>query len=494
MVTSIFPAYSKTDSGFYPIGMAKMKLINHSMRLLLLGAFSILFVGQVSPSLAQRAVTVDQQAPRHAGEFVVPINKSQVLRLNIPYEDIAIGNPKIADVLPLTDRQIYVLGKSVGSTNLLVYGENKILLAVIDLVISYDVFGLKKRMFDIMPKEKIEIRAVGNSIVLSGIASSAAALTRAIAIARAFAPANRVTNLLRVEGSQQVLLAVKFAEVQRTAAKDLGITTTVAGQRIGNEIKFTLGTGSAAGNFATSIANSAAVGTFNFAVGSLAVAMDFLETKGLSKTLAEPNLMALSGDTAEFLAGGEFPIQNTVVSSGGGSTEETEFKQFGISLSFTPTVLESGLINLIVRPEVSSIDTTLGTSTIPGLKTRRASTTIELRDGQSFAIAGLLQNDFGSSVSQYPWLGDIPILGALFRSSGFNRLETELVILVTVYLVKSSPAGTLSTPVDNFLPPGDLGFFVFGQMEAPGSRLPRGGGAIGKAAGGISGNYGHIIK
>ncbi len=477
-----------------------MKLISHSMRLLFLGVFSILFVGQVSPSLAQRAVTVDQQAPRHAGEFVVPVNKSQVLRLNIPYEDIAIGNPKIADVLPLTDRQIYVLGKAVGSTNLLVYGENKQLLAVIDLVISYDVFGLKKRMFDIMPKEKIDIRAVGDAIVLSGTASSAASLTRAVAIAGAFAPAKQVTNLLRVEGSQQVLLAVKFAEITRSAAKDLGIKTTIAGQRIGREVTFSLDPGPAAGKFATTVLNAAAVGSFNFAVGSLAVAMDFLETKGVVKTLAEPNLMAMSGDTAEFLAGGEFPIRTTTTTSGGGQSESVEFKEFGISLSFTPTVLESGLINLIVTPEVSSIDTTLsGGSTAsiddpPGLKTRRASTTIELRDGQSFAIAGLLQNDFSNNINQYPWLGDIPILGALFRSSGFSRNETELVVLVTVYLIKSSPAGTLATPTDNYLPPSDLGLFLYGQMEAPGSRLPKGGSAMGKPPGGISGKYGHIIK
>ncbi len=474
-----------------------MKLIKLAMRALLLGVFSILLGGQVSPSLAQRAVTVDQQAPRHAGEFVVPMNKSQVLRLNLPYEDIAIGNPKIADVLPLTDRQIYVLGKSVGSTNLLVYGENKSLLAVIDLVVSYDVIGLKKRLFDIMPKEKIEVRAVGDSIVLSGMASSASGISRAVTIAGAFAPEAKVNNLMKVAGSQQVLLQVKFAEITRTAAKDLGIKTTIAGQSIGNDVSFTLGPGPAAGAFATTVANTAAVGTLAVTIADLAVEMDALETKGVVKTLAEPNLLVLSGETAEFLAGGEFPVPVVEdIASGDdvNSSISIEFKKFGVGLSFTPTVLETGLINLKVNPEVSSLDRTvgftIGDGSVPTIKTRRASTTIELRDGQSFAIAGLLQNDFTNNISQYPWLGDIPILGALFRSSGFARSETELVILVTVHLVKSSPAGTLSTPTDNYLPPSDLGFFLYGQMEAPGSRLPK----SGKAAGGISGNYGHIIK
>lgn len=487
-----------------------MKLIRHTMRCLLLGVFSILLVGQVSPSLAQRAVTVDQQAPRHAGEFVVPINKSQVLRLNIPYEDIAIGNPKIADVLPLTDRQIYVLGKEVGSTNLLVYGENKSLLAVIDLVISYDIIGLKRRLFDIMPKEKIEVRAVGDSIVLSGVASSAAGLSRAVAIANAFAPKDKVSNLMRVAGSQQVMLAVRIAEIKRTAVKELGLN--VAGKLGSTFGNFTLSTGirpvgtglaldfiNGAGKTITTDGTKFASGFFNRS--NWGAIFDILETKGIVKTLAEPNLIALSGDTAEFLAGGEIPIPVLEdISSGDDITSSitVEFKKFGVGLSFTPTVLEDGLINLKVNPEVSTIDTTnsflIGVTNIPTIVTRRASTTVELRDGQSFAIAGLMTNDVTNNITQFPWLGDIPILGALFRSSDFTRSETELVILVTVYLVKSSPAGTLATPTDNFMPPSDLGFFLYGQLEAPGSRLPKGGGSVGKAAGGISGSYGHIIK
>jgi pilus assembly protein CpaC len=227
---------------------------------------------------------------------------------------------------------------------------------------------------------------------------------------------------------------------------------------------------------------------------SMTVAFDALEAKGLVKTLAEPTLVALSGDTADFLAGGEFPIP---VDQGDNSIS-VEFKEFGVSLAFTPTVLDDGLINLAISVEESTIDTrpnaptiTLGIGTrTPSLLTRRANTTIELRDGQSFAIAGLLQDDFSDTVEQVPWIGDLPILGTLFRSSSYRRGETELVILATPRLVKPTPAGSLATPTDNFVPPSDIEFFLFGQMEGPESGI----GPLGSGAGGIDGSYGHIIK
>ena len=227
------------------------------------------------------------------------------------------------------------------------------------------------------------------------------------------------------------------------------------------------------------------------------VLLNALEQKGLTKTLAEPNLIALSGDTASFLAGGEFPIE--VVQSGdtvgGDATITIEFKEFGVSLAFTPTVLDDGLINLVVTPEVSALDLSrTPPGGVPGLTTRRATTTVELRDGQSFAIAGLLQDDFSDTIDQIPLLGDIPVLGALFRSSQVKKNETELVIMVEVHLVKPAPIGSLATPADNFIPPSEADIWLFGRVEAPGSGIPRDGGLAMKGAGGIEGHYGHIIK
>jgi pilus assembly protein CpaC len=313
---------------------------------------------------------------------------------------------------------------------------------------------------------------------------------------------------MSVKGSQQVMLSIRFSEMSRAVAKsidfstaildnDFAIITGLTGLNpatlLGGSIGGPLGAIAAANESGTR-GFATGVGTQSFGSTTLALAFDALEAKGLVKTLAEPTLVALSGDTADFLAGGEFPIpvaqdDNTI---------SVEFKEFGISMAFTPTVLDNGLINLAISVEESAIDTRpnapqievgIGSGT-PSLVTRRANTTIELRDGQSFAIAGLLQDDFADTVEQVPWLGDVPILGALFRSSAYRRGETELVILATPRLVQPSPAGSLASPSDNFVPPSDVDFFLFGRMEAPESGI----GPLGAGAGGIDGSYGHIIK
>ncbi|MCH9052270.1 MAG: type II and III secretion system protein family protein [Proteobacteria bacterium] len=489
--------------------------LNKAARSLLLGfGVVVLLVGVLTfRSLAQPAVTVEILTPGHAGEFIVPLNKSQILRLNVPYTDLSIGNPKIADVLPITTKQIYVLGKEVGLTNLLVYGEEGALLAVLDLVITYDVEGLKQRLFELLPNEKIGVRAVGNSVVLSGTVSKGKRISQVLAIAERFAP-KQIVNMLTLKGSQQVMLAVRFVEISRDTSKKLGLRTNNLGA--GGPFTFSTGrfgtldagedagTGADLGVTLVPLVSQLLSGlpflNASFNAFSHQIIFDALESKGLVKTLAEPNLMALSGETASFLAGGEFPIP-VVESVGEGGTEASvEFKSFGIVLSFTPTVLENGRINLVVTPEVSTLDFSIGVTIrgtdVPGLKTRRATTTIELGDGQSFTIAGLLQNNFSSNVGQIPWLGDLPIIGALFRSSEFIRNETELVIVVTPYLVKPAKAGTVIGAADLYKPPSDVDLFVFGRIDAPGSGMPQAGQSMSGAqgGGGISGPYGHIIK
>jgi pilus assembly protein CpaC len=341
-----------------------------------------------------------------------------------------------------------------------------------------------------MPEEKIEIRTANGAVVLSGTVSGASTMDKILAVAERFAP-GLVTNLMSVEGSQQVMLKVRFVEMKRSVKKDLGFNFSI----FEGDFSFTSGNTFLSPFFPPVLAESsfgaAALLGGNIGAVGIDVLLSALETKGLTKTLAEPNLIALSGDTASFLAGGEFPIevrQEADVSS-------IEFKDFGVSLAFTPTVLDGGLINLVVTAEVSALDLSrTPPGGVPGLTTRRATTTVELRDGQSFAIAGLLQDDFSDNIEQLPLLGEIPVLGALFRSSSFQKNETELVIIVESYLVKPAPAGSLATPADNFIPPSEADIWLFGRVEAPGSGIPRDGGLAAKGAGGIEGHYGHIIK
>ena len=444
---------------------------------------------------AQKIVT-RANGNKHAGEFVVPIHQSEVLQLEVPFSEVLVGNEKIADVMALTDRKIYVLGKALGTTSLTIYGRGKRLIAVADLVVSQDIEGLKARLFQVMPDEEIEVRPVNDSILLSGAVSSGVRLSRILAVAERYAP-GKVTNLLTLKGSQQVMLSVRFAEVSRSVVKELGLNTSFNSGRIA----INSGEALMSGLFSSSAFVTGILGSFTFGATTLRFLFDALERKGVVKTLAEPNLIALSGDTASFLAGGEFPVPVARDNDDGDVTITIEFKEFGISLAFTPTVLDDGLINIVVAPEVSSIDSTNAVTvsgfSIPGLKTRRAKTTVELRDGQSFAIAGLIQSDFEDTVRQFPGLGDIPILGGLLRRSDFTRSQSELVIIVTPHLVRPAPAGALTTPTDRFVPPSDTDIFLFGRIESAESGLPgsKGGAALSAhSAGGIEGSYGHIVK
>lgn len=456
---------------------------------------------------AQSNVVYEMDTRAYGGEFTVPLNKSKVLRVSRPFAELRVGNSDIADVLPLTTQNVYILGKSPGSTSLSILGSDRIPIAVIDIMVSYDTEGIKRRIFELMPSEQIEVRGSANTIVLSGTVSNAGAAADAQAIANSFAP-GKVTNLLQVEGSQQVMLSVRFAEIKRSVVKQLGVQTNLFS--VGNDATVGIASGIIADAFGTIGITNASIGDFQ-----VEALLDALEQKGVVKTLAEPNLIALSGETASFLAGGEFPVpvaqDATSIDEYGIVTGKitVEFKQFGVGLSFTPTVIRDNIINLVVAPEVSAIDhsadTAIGGFLIPGLTTRRAETTVELRDGQSFAIAGLLQSDFSDTVSQFPFLGDLPIIGALFRSTGYIKGETELVIVITPHLVQPAAGPEhLALPTDNFVPPDELSLFLMGRTEGWTSGKPQGepngdGGSIVSSApqpqiGGLDGDYGHIIQ
>ena len=453
----------------------------------------------------------------HAGELAVPVNKSQVLRVDRPYAKALIGNPEIADVLPLTDESIYVLGKKTGTTSLTLYDRGNALIAVMDVAVGPDVTGLKRQLSELMPADQIGARMSNDNIVLEGIVASAPAADRAVQLAETYAP-GKVVNMLSVGAAQQVMLEVRFAEVRRNALKNIGLTTLIDGDQtdgvIGAEAQLTGGVFTR-----TQILDSFGIigRTFRALGANFNTILDALERKGVVTTLAEPTLIALSGETATFLAGGEFPVPVVNQASlGGGQSITVEFKPFGVSLAFTPTVLADGMINLLVAPEVSSIDLSaaviINNFRIPGLQTRRAKTMIELRDGESFAMAGMIRRDFQDTVRQFPVLGSIPIIGSLFRSTGFQREETELVIIVTPRLVRPVRAATLKLPTDRVTPPNEADLFLNGRTDKavplvppmydstraapppPAPPLPGGSTrAVPAAPTGLERDYGHVL-
>ena len=423
----------------------------------------------------------------HAGEVAVPVNKSQVIRSDRPFAKALIGNPEIADILPLSNSSLYVLGKKAGTTSLTLYDRGSNLIAVVDVVVGPDVISLKRQLSQSVG-EGVGAHISNDSVVLEGIVSSSVAADRAVQLAESYAP-GKVINLLSLGSSQQVMLEVRFSEVKRSALKDIGF-----GFFVGNDSgSFT---GAVGGNASLvpdadtgegvlqlgSIVDSFGILTKRFGAFGLNfdAALNALERKGAITTLAEPTLVALSGETANFLAGGEFPVPVVQNSNSGSNSISIEWKPFGVSLAFTPTVLADGVINMIVEPEVSSIDPTasivVNNLRIPGLQTRRARTVVELRDGESFAIAGLLRTDFQDTVRQFPILGSIPIIGMLFKSTNFQRDETELVIVVTPRLVRPVPPHAIKLPTDRAGPPNEADLFLFGRTD---TGVPQGPGATG---------------
>jgi pilus assembly protein CpaC len=416
----------------------------------------------------------------HAGELDVPVNKSQVIRADRPYSKALIGSPDIADVLPLTDTSLYVLGKKAGTTSLTLYDRSNHLIAVVDVVVGPDVMTLKRQLSDLMPANVISARMANDSIVLEGTVPSAIDADKAVQIAETYAP-GKVVNLLSLGSAQQVMLEVRFSEMKRSALKQIGVNWDVLSDA--GKLAGVSGGGASLTPDATTglgVLKHGAI-TDSFGIISRAfrglgenfnVTLDALEKKGAVTTLAEPTLIALSGETASFLAGGEFPVptvQSGSSGNGNGSAISVEWKPFGVSLAFTPTVLADGVINMVVQPEVSSIDPTasivVNNLTIPGLQTRRAKTTVEIRDGESFALAGLLRKDFQDTIRQVPFLGSIPIIGSLFRSTGFQHEETELVIIVTPHLVRPVPAGALKVPTDRVGPPNEADLLLNGRTD-----------------------------
>jgi len=414
-------------------------------KITLIVLFSLIFISVSSQ--AQNMLVPETMEP-----FKIDIisGKSIVMKTEINVKRISIGSPEIADFILLSPKEIYIKGLAAGLTNMILWQDGKI-TSIYDIEVKYDISRLKEKLYQFLPDEKeIQILSTNDSLTLSGRVSSAVNLSKALTLAESYAPAGKVKNLMTVGGTHQVMLEVKIAEMSRSVGRNLGIDLEnishigdVAVQLLSN---FGVGATTTGGP------------TLGLGYNTWDTMLNALKANGQVKVLAKPNLITLSGQTASFLAGGEYPIP---VSDEDGLT--IEYKDYGVGLSFTPNVLSPDKINIKVDTSVSEL---LPTATLtnqnfvaPGLSTRRTATTIELADGQSFVIAGLLSESITESVKKFPFLGDIPILGILFRSSSFQKNETELVIIVTPRLVKPIDKETLPVPTDFYEEPSDTEFY-----------------------------------
>ena len=431
----------------------------------------------------------------------VPMNRAVVVESDIPFAELSIANPGIADISSLSDRTIYVLGKAPGLTTLTLLDASGQLITNVNVRVAADVSEFKERLRQILPGEKIEVRTANDGIVLSGVVSSTQRLQRALDLAQRYAP-ERVSNLMSVGGVQQVMMKVRFAEMQRNVSKSLSSSLSLNGAVGGTGINGGSGVTNNSGGVATSLGgnipasnqNAGAI-LFGFNAGStqVGILLEALEQKGVVRFLAEPNLVALSGQEAKFLAGGEYPVPVAQVNG----RISVKFKPYGVELAFIPRVVDKDVINLEMRAAVSAIDPTnsiaLGNGIeISAFTRRETSSTVELRDGESFAIAGLLTDDFVDNSSQLPWIGDVPILGALFRSAEYQRSQTELVIIVTAHLVTPTRGEALALPTDRIKPPTEKDLFLFGRASED-TRAPTTGAAGEVAKQDFGGSYGYVL-
>jgi pilus assembly protein CpaC len=433
-------------------------------------------------------------------QVTLPPNETMTLNTGQAFGDLVIGSADMIDVVPLSDRSLFIRAKQVGATNISVYDDSKKLLGVIDVRISSDFSEAASAIRSAAPSAQVRVFNSNDRIRLTGVVRDAAELQRVVEIAQSYSD-QPVMNQLRVSDSQQVMLEVRVIEASRQTGRDLGIGWSARGNNtIG---KATTGLGLTTNDndqliFSLNDPKGAATGAQPFgqliakvlevAGVNIDVVINALEQKGVVRRLAQPNLIAMSGSTASFHAGGEVPILKTT-NNGTTIATETDYRPFGVRLTFKPVVLDDGLINLQVDPEVSELDTSINVNGNPGFISRAASTTVELRDGQSFALAGLLQSINAKDIQQLPGLGKIPVLGALFRSTSFQKKESDLVIVVTPHIVRPArPGEDLYSPLDQTRSSNDVELFALGILEVDKDMLRRF-----RYGEGVTGPYGHRL-
>jgi pilus assembly protein CpaC len=419
--------------------------------------------------------------------------KSVYVKTGYNVKRVSVGNPELLDVVVLSPRELQFVAKATGSTNVLIWDEKGSPQASIEVEVGTPESYLQRGLSSILGNPGIRVESAGSATVLKGTAPSALAVEQAVSVAKAFVGEDsdtEVVNLLQVAGNQQVLLKVVIAEVSRTITREMGVNFNALIDAGSGTIGLTgllggLTAPNGSGDILLSEAINLAAGFSSFgSLELLEVFLDILDRRGLTKILAEPTLVARSGEPASFLVGGEVPIP--IAQGGAFGSITVEYKKFGVGLNFTPTVLGPDRIHVLVAPEVSRPDFTFGTevegTVVPAFNTRRVATSVELSHGQTLVIAGLLNEDLREQVAQYPILGQIPILGNLFRSAKFEKNETELLVLVTPELAKPLGSAPLTLPTDHFIEPSELEFYLLGKLEGKPPKEPREpGGLIGEA-------------
>ena len=425
----------------------------------------------LDPSLGPIRLAVPLSEQERLYDLEIERGKSVSITTEFTIKRISVGDPEILDVAALGSRDIQLVAKSVGITNVLLLDDKGRPQAVIEVHVGTPYTHIERSLRRVLDNDTISVEGAGNAIVLRGNIPSSIVLDQALKLAHGIIGegenAARIVNLIEVGGNHQVMLKVVVAEMSRNLKREFG-TNFAALISTGEGPVGLLGEFGGLANAASGVGKI--FGSFSSlgALELLEFVMDILEEEGLSKILAEPTLVARSGESANFLVGGEVPIP--VVQSGSLSGSITvEYHDFGVGLSFTPTVLSPNRIHLTVNPEVSRADFTFGTevngTVVPGFASRRASTSVELADGQSFMIAGLLNEEIRELAGKYPLLGSVPILGSLFRSTQFIKEETELVIIVTPTLVKPLGPGPHPLPTDHFIEPSASDFYLYGALE-----------------------------
>jgi pilus assembly protein CpaC len=448
-----------------------------------------IILGLLGTVPAQAANLLDRVRDQEINQVLrLKVGRSKVLRTPFALTRTSVADPDIADLILINEREIYINALAPGATNISMWGKSRFTSATV--TVEADLTLLKEKLHQILPKEKIGAEAAGDSIVLSGEVSGPVAQNTALALALPFAGGkkDKVVNVLHVGGVQQVMLEVRVAEINRLVAERIGVNfnALAPGGNFGVQQLNSLAgvtdlarvfTGVTPSSSATSFTQGLSTGLTAMggwtAAGTLwTVFLDVLKQQNLGRVLAEPNLVATSGQQASFLAGGEFPIPVPQSGTGGAATITVEYKQFGVQLKFTPTVLNDGKIAVKVNPVVSELDNTFGQTfvltggyVVPGLRTRAMDTHVEVQDGQTFAIAGLLSDNSRTIMKKFPVLGDIPVIGALFRSDEYQKNITELVALVTPHLVKPMAPGAARLPTDKWIDPSDVDFYLMGQDQ-----------------------------